>query len=346
MAQEVKLLGTYQPMHRAACDPELKKHAYMLHELMTKDDLSSRIPFEEFGKDWNKGNKQARADIAAFGFNPVWCIPCGSPKQSFVHSFMAAPNTGDFFFWIETDQYIKLDKRKLYRLMSKDERDPDTLRECITPDLDDKYCEFVIPVEALSGYSLACFVTFSYDMLFTVGRDLMYFLPCGHTRLLPHGQLVNAADFIGPYMRRVVQEIDFARDHTGIYVAPGVPAEGYTKMFGMTRMSFQNTILPAFTDVLIRNDGNGGFDVSNFFSTLPSIRSQTKLMNEMAAWADSDCTDSSFERLYDDISACWCGSMPVLNMWFNGDPRPGRNDPCLCGSGKKFKKCCGKLHGI
>jgi SEC-C motif-containing protein len=22
-------------------------------------------------------------------------------------------------------------------------------------------------------------------------------------------------------------------------------------------------------------------------------------------------------------------------------PRPGRNDPCPCGSGKKFKKCCG-----
>lgn len=22
--------------------------------------------------------------------------------------------------------------------------------------------------------------------------------------------------------------------------------------------------------------------------------------------------------------------------------KPGRNDPCPCGSGKKFKKCCGK----
>jgi preprotein translocase subunit SecA len=22
--------------------------------------------------------------------------------------------------------------------------------------------------------------------------------------------------------------------------------------------------------------------------------------------------------------------------------RPGRNDPCLCGSGRKYKKCCGK----
>jgi uncharacterized protein YecA (UPF0149 family) len=23
-------------------------------------------------------------------------------------------------------------------------------------------------------------------------------------------------------------------------------------------------------------------------------------------------------------------------------PETGRNDPCSCGSGKKFKKCCGK----
>ena len=25
---------------------------------------------------------------------------------------------------------------------------------------------------------------------------------------------------------------------------------------------------------------------------------------------------------------------------------PGRNDPCHCGSGKKFKKCCGKNSGL
>lgn len=23
-------------------------------------------------------------------------------------------------------------------------------------------------------------------------------------------------------------------------------------------------------------------------------------------------------------------------------PKIGRNDPCICGNGKKFKKCCGK----
>ncbi len=25
-----------------------------------------------------------------------------------------------------------------------------------------------------------------------------------------------------------------------------------------------------------------------------------------------------------------------------GEKTPGRNDPCACGSGKKYKQCCGK----
>lgn len=30
-----------------------------------------------------------------------------------------------------------------------------------------------------------------------------------------------------------------------------------------------------------------------------------------------------------------------LGTVVSGDPKIGRNDPCTCGSGKKFKKCCG-----
>lgn len=37
---------------------------------------------------------------------------------------------------------------------------------------------------------------------------------------------------------------------------------------------------------------------------------------------------------YDDNSS----QQPVVNS----EPKIGRNDPCLCGSGKKFKKCCGR----
>ncbi len=29
-------------------------------------------------------------------------------------------------------------------------------------------------------------------------------------------------------------------------------------------------------------------------------------------------------------------------MPFKAGPRPGRNDPCSCGSGHKYKQCCGR----
>ena len=36
------------------------------------------------------------------------------------------------------------------------------------------------------------------------------------------------------------------------------------------------------------------------------------------------------------------GTMPKVVTHRNEGPKVGRNSPCSCGSGKKFKKCCGK----
>jgi len=33
---------------------------------------------------------------------------------------------------------------------------------------------------------------------------------------------------------------------------------------------------------------------------------------------------------------------PVVKTITRDTPKVGRNDPCPCGSGKKYKKCCGK----
>jgi uncharacterized protein len=70
-------------------------------------------------------------------------------------------------------------------------------------------------------------------------------------------------------------------------------------------------------------------------------------------WAFADAQDSpptvSEQRMRAFGDAIWA----VYNMrdtWRTLGPRvqtqhavaaPGRNDPCTCGSGKKFKKCCG-----
>ena len=46
---------------------------------------------------------------------------------------------------------------------------------------------------------------------------------------------------------------------------------------------------------------------------------------------------SKFRR----VDGLWRYWESYLRPATSGAPRPGRNDPCPCGSGKKFKKCCG-----
>jgi preprotein translocase subunit SecA len=36
-----------------------------------------------------------------------------------------------------------------------------------------------------------------------------------------------------------------------------------------------------------------------------------------------------------------CNHDPVVETYRREAPKLGRNDPCFCGSGKKFKKCHG-----
>jgi hypothetical protein len=53
---------------------------------------------------------------------------------------------------------------------------------------------------------------------------------------------------------------------------------------------------------------------------------------ECASWLEGPWEpDEKMERLIEAEPPF----MPAL-----GQKLPGRNEPCLCGSGKKFKKCC------
>jgi Protein of unknown function (DUF1186)/SEC-C motif len=63
---------------------------------------------------------------------------------------------------------------------------------------------------------------------------------------------------------------------------------------------------------------------------------------EALAWSDHRKFDEEDELSDEDIfyrgdlDLAWTPSEPVRNPWRD----IGRNDPCPCGSGKKFKKCC------
>ena len=54
------------------------------------------------------------------------------------------------------------------------------------------------------------------------------------------------------------------------------------------------------------------------------------------------------DQLSDDIlseDGAYCtdkGCCPHKTPIIRDTPKIGRNDPCICGNGRKFKKCCGK----
>jgi SEC-C motif-containing protein len=48
---------------------------------------------------------------------------------------------------------------------------------------------------------------------------------------------------------------------------------------------------------------------------------------------------SEFRRI--DGAWRYCKGEPRLDTTADGPAKVGRNDPCPCGSGKKYKKCCG-----
>ena len=62
------------------------------------------------------------------------------------------------------------------------------------------------------------------------------------------------------------------------------------------------------------------------------LRAMEKSHEKVEAWPDDEEELPSDALLWDDDP-----TMPLVRV----EPKIGRNDPCPCGSGKKYKKCCG-----
>lgn len=82
-------------------------------------------------------------------------------------------------------------------------------------------------------------------------------------------------------------------------------------------------------------------DVFDQFGVVFSTKAQVeKLMpyiigvwNNSRTWLNKGHTPSEMRNI---------DERPLLHVLPGGDKKPGRNDPCPCGSGKKYKKCCGR----
>lgn len=57
---------------------------------------------------------------------------------------------------------------------------------------------------------------------------------------------------------------------------------------------------------------------------------QTQPNNQSANMESSSCTDTT------------CCPPQSTSPFKRSEAKVGRNDPCPCGNGRKYKKCCGK----
>lgn len=75
-----------------------------------------------------------------------------------------------------------------------------------------------------------------------------------------------------------------------------------------------------------------------------------------AGWKQLRDDTSLAERHAEFVTALGDSVMAIMDWWLpvrkakltvrREEPKVGRNDPCPCGSGKKFKQCCGGQHTL
>ena len=82
------------------------------------------------------------------------------------------------------------------------------------------------------------------------------------------------------------------------------------------------------TDLIFKVRMEGGEQMSSVYEVSAAVHSQASAYDDIAR----DAADQ--QRAAD--------STAVKTIRRNV-PKVGRNDPCPCGSGKKYKKCCGKV---
>jgi len=99
-------------------------------------------------------------------------------------------------------------------------------------------------------------------------------------------------------------------------------------------------------DEILEQAANGGKEGWEEDSTL--IEDTIKETSWWAAWEKSDDPEDDHDDADEDELEDWQAALledyvPETTTVVRDAPKVGRNDPCPCGSGKKFKKCCGTV---
>lgn len=265
-----------------------------------------------------------------FGFEPYWCMPVTSVADFFCHSIFTAPNCGEVLYFVESEEYVRIDKIKHYQKIQTD-GDFD-LTGCVNSNLDDKHSEFIIPsienfvamipIAGLESLTANPFFNFSVKASFDVAlnnairKDLNKYINMG--RLRP-------AEFRDDNAWAASMDMTLSEFQYRMYLEKG-------------KMAFESVLLPFVTKQLL-GDMVSPYDIH---AVQTHFNKQRELYMKFSRWSYGECSLSEYDVMYDEMRNLVIDNSAVCAVLANGQ-RPGRNDMCPCGSGKKWKKCHGRL---
>ncbi|MGO3843267.1 MAG: preprotein translocase subunit SecA [Alcaligenes pakistanensis] len=118
------------------------------------------------------------------------------------------------------------------------------------------------------------------------------------------------------------------------HLRQGIHLRGYAQKD--PKQEYKREAFELFSDMLDRVR-------DEVIKVLMTVRIQTPEQTEEVA-VDTPPANTNIRFHHSDYDAALSGEDPGLDEAANGDvPRVGRNDPCPCGSGKKYKQCHGRL---
>jgi len=256
------------------------------------------------------------------GYTPIWCFPANTLKEFMVNSIMSAPNTPQDLYVFETDDFIPIDVVKWNQLAYLHNNDAVVdVSSCLKVE-NLKYAEYIvndIPEDKIlfhgNIHNLIYNTKFSLDFggeESSSWTDLMNSLASRASEFSEHskrnmritgsGDLEKARRILRLRMEKEAFEVYLA----WLLVSQALPSNSLSEAFSWKPERYFSKRVELSS--LLTSNYNG--------DDLPTYERQDQILSL--------------------LNYCFINRAP----W--GDKKIGRNDPCPCGSGKKYKNCCGK----
>lgn len=268
-----------------------------------------------------------RFESKDLGFNPVWCMPVTSPADLFAESLLCSPNGSDMFFIIDTDEYYRVDKLENYRQMHRGEGK--RIKDLIVPEgaLPDRHCEFIVSSEQLRKPVLVCAAVQDYRKFQIQG------LGEGQMDKL-YGPIWEASrDIILHPVRKMSVSIPNNTVLSGMSVNDLILSKSYALHY---KMAFEVALIVFLTHLVMDGQANAAL----LYAVSRDFVAYSKLQENFYFWHDTDGSADGYDYIYERARGMVLDDPDVVTV-LHDYKKPGRNDPCPCGSGKKFKKCHG-----